>query len=62
MLASSDRDAYIRSLQAIRELDFDVLVPWGSSVGGPDVSIVTADERRARIDAIVGRVRAGADS
>ena len=56
------RHARAQRLQVIRELDFDVLVPWGSSIGGPDVSIVTPDERRARIDAIVERVRAGSDS
>lgn len=61
VLDSSDRAAYVESLEAIRELDFDVLVPWASSVGGSDVSVVTPAQRRARIDAIVARVRAGSD-
>ncbi len=35
MLDSSDRPAYLDSLAAIRELDFEVLVPWGATAGRP---------------------------
>ena len=31
MLSSSDRQAYIQSLELIAELDFDVLAPWAAS-------------------------------
>ena len=56
---SSDRDAYLRSLGLIRELDFDVLVPWAASAGDQPYSVVSRAGARRRIDAIIGRVRAG---
>jgi glyoxylase-like metal-dependent hydrolase (beta-lactamase superfamily II) len=61
VLPSSDRAAYVESLQLIRELDFDVLVPWAAT-GGQDFYAVTdpADARR-RIDGILDRVQAGDD-
>src|SRR3712207_9487600 len=34
LLDSSDRDAYIKSLELIRGLDFDVSVPWAASLEG----------------------------
>jgi len=61
VLDSSDRARYLDSLALIRELDFDVLVPWATSADGPLLAHVTADERRARLDEIIARVRAGAD-
>jgi glyoxylase-like metal-dependent hydrolase (beta-lactamase superfamily II) len=59
VLGSSDRESYIESLELIRELDFDVLVPWVAT-GGQDFFAVTsqADAQR-RIDTILGRVRRG---
>ena len=61
LLESSDREAYIRSLELIRELDFDLLVPWAASAGQPfAVSTDRADARR-RIDAVLARVRRGED-
>lgn len=62
VLDSSDRERYVESLELMRELDFDVLVPWASSAGGPFLAQVTADERRARLDEVIARVRAGADA
>jgi glyoxylase-like metal-dependent hydrolase (beta-lactamase superfamily II) len=62
MLASSDRERYIESLELIRELEFDVLVPWAASIGGPHMTVVDAGERRDRIDATLERLRAGEDS
>jgi glyoxylase-like metal-dependent hydrolase (beta-lactamase superfamily II) len=61
VLESSDRERYIESLELIRDLDFDVLVPWAASVGGPYLMAVDAAERRERIDTILARVRAGGD-
>ncbi len=58
LLESSDRDAYLASLALIRDLDFDVLVPWAASIGQPYASAVTAAERRARIDALIQRLTA----
>ena len=60
-LDSSDRAAYVESLELIRELDFDVLVPWAASGGEPYHAMTTASESRRRIDAILARLRAGED-
>ena len=59
VLESSDRERYLESLELIRELDFDVLVPSIATAGDPPITIVARDEARERIDAIVDRVRAG---
>jgi len=61
VLGSSDRRAYLESLELIRELDFDVLVPWAASEGGPYYAVTSHADARRRIDAIIQRVRAGAD-
>jgi glyoxylase-like metal-dependent hydrolase (beta-lactamase superfamily II) len=61
VLDSSDRTSYIESLELMRELDFDLLVPWAASAGGPYYAITDAEDARRRIDAILERVRAGAD-
>jgi Metallo-beta-lactamase superfamily len=62
VLDSSDRAAYLDSLELIRELDFDVLVPWAASAGEPWYAVTSRADARRRIDAIIERVRAGADS
>ncbi len=59
VLDSSDRDAYLESLELIRELDFDVLVPWAASAGQPFHAVVSEAEKRRRIDAVIERVRRG---
>ena len=61
VLDSSDRDAYLDSLAAIRELDFDVLVPWGATAGRPYHAVTSNRDARRRIDAIIERVRRGED-
>ena len=54
------RDEYLESLRMVRELDFDVLVPWGTTEGGPSIAQVAGQsEVRDRIDAIISRVAAG---
>ena len=60
VLDSSDRAAYLESLALIRELDFDVLVPWAASEGQPWFAETDRDDARRRIDAIAERVRQGA--
>jgi hypothetical protein len=59
VLDSSDRAAYVESLETIRALDFDVLVPWGASAGQPWYARTNADDRGRRLDAIIERVRHG---
>ena len=61
VLDGSDRAAYLDSLDAIRELDFDVLVPWGATEGGPSVAAVSPAGRRRRIDDLIARLRRGGD-
>jgi hypothetical protein len=61
MLPSSDRAAYIDSLQRIAELDFDVLAPWAATRGRPPYAITGRDDARRRIGNIVDRLRRGQD-
>jgi glyoxylase-like metal-dependent hydrolase (beta-lactamase superfamily II) len=55
VLDSSDRDAYAGSLELIRDLDFDVLVPWAAA--GEYLAATGRDDARTRIDALLERVR-----
>ena len=59
VLDSSDHDAYLESLELIRGLDFDVLVPWAATAGQPFHAVTTEAGKRRRIDAIIERVRRG---
>lgn len=59
VLGSSDRTAYIESLALMRELDFDVLVPWGAVSGEPYVEFTSRRQARERVDAAIARVQAG---
>ena len=61
MLESSDRDAYLASLELMRELDFDVLVPWAASAGEPYHAVTSRAEAARRLDAISERLRRGED-
>lgn len=62
VLESSDRAAYVESLEAIKELDFDVLVPWAATAGEPAHSVTSHAGARRRIDTIIERLRRGANS
>ena len=59
VLRSSDRGAYIESLELIRELDFDVLVPWAARGGESYYALTDRADARRRIDAILERLRRG---
>jgi glyoxylase-like metal-dependent hydrolase (beta-lactamase superfamily II) len=61
VLKSSDRDSYIESLELMRELDFDVLVPWAATGGDPYYAVTTKADARRRIAAILERVRRDED-
>jgi glyoxylase-like metal-dependent hydrolase (beta-lactamase superfamily II) len=61
VLESSDRSAYIESLELIKGLDFDVLVPWAATAGQPFHAVTDQADTRRRIDAILARVRRGDD-
>ncbi len=59
VLDSSERDAYVESLELLRELDFDVLVPWAAPVGQPSVAATDRRDARRRLDEVIARVRRG---
>ena len=61
MLDSSDRASYLNSLELLRDVEFDVLVPWAATAGDPFYDITTPAEARRRIEAIIERLRAGGD-
>jgi glyoxylase-like metal-dependent hydrolase (beta-lactamase superfamily II) len=61
VLESSDRGLYIESLELLRELDFDLLVPWAGTSGQPFHATTDRADARRRIDAILARVRSGED-
>jgi hypothetical protein len=62
VLDSSDRARYLDSLELIRGLDFDVLVPSIATAGDAPYAIVERDEVERQIGAIVERVRGGASA
>jgi glyoxylase-like metal-dependent hydrolase (beta-lactamase superfamily II) len=59
LLDSSDRTSYLESLELIRGLDFDVLVPWIATVGEPYTAETDRDDAARRIGAIIERIHAG---
>ena len=61
VLGESDRASYIKSLELIRDLDFDVLVPWAATRGQPCYAATDASDTRRRVGAILDRVRRGED-
>jgi glyoxylase-like metal-dependent hydrolase (beta-lactamase superfamily II) len=61
VLGSNLRAEYLESLALVRDLDFDVLVPWGATEGYPCFAETDRADTRSRIDAIITRVRSGGD-
>lgn len=57
----SDRDRYVESLELLRDLDFDVLLPGIARLGEPYHAVVEDGEGRRRIGEILERVRRGED-
>jgi hypothetical protein len=57
LLASSDRERYLDSLQLLADLEFDYLVPWLAPTGGPYAFPVTQDEAQQRIGAVIDDLR-----
>jgi glyoxylase-like metal-dependent hydrolase (beta-lactamase superfamily II) len=60
VLESSDRGAYLESVELLRDLEFDVLAPWAAPRGSEPVQAVGRDEARRRLSAIMTRVWEGA--
>ena len=61
VLDSSDRVAYLDSLELIRGLDFDVLVPWAATGGDAYYAVTSNGDARLRVGAIIDRIRGGED-
>ncbi len=61
VLGESDRASYVESLELLRNLDFDVLVPWAATTGQPCYATTDKTDARRRIGAILDRVRRGED-
>jgi glyoxylase-like metal-dependent hydrolase (beta-lactamase superfamily II) len=59
VLDSSDRERYIESLELIRTLDFDVLVPWVATAGRSYHAETTPEDKARNIDAMLARLRRG---
>jgi hypothetical protein len=55
----SDREPYIESLELIRTLDFDLIVPGIAAVGQPYYAFVEKPGAERRIGAILERLRRG---
>ena len=55
----SNRERYIESLESIRTLDFDLIVPGIAAAGRPYYSFTDRAEATQQIDAILERVRRG---
>ncbi len=55
----SDRDRYIESLELIRGLDYDLLVPSVGTAGHAHYAFVDGAEAERRIDAILERLHRG---
>jgi hypothetical protein len=59
LLGESDREAYLTSLSHLIELDFDILVPWGSEEGQPYGYGVTRAQVQENLGRIVERLQSG---
>jgi hypothetical protein len=60
VLESSDRGPYMESLELIRRLDFDVLVPWAATRGRSYYAVTDRVDTERRIDAMLERLWRGA--
>ena len=57
----SDWEKYIESLELIRYLDFDLIVPGIAPAGEPYYEFVEKADAERRIDGILERLRRGED-
>jgi hypothetical protein len=62
VLESSDRERYLDSLDLLRRLDFDVLVPWAASADGAPYMMLDDGEGAERITAVMDRIWRGESS
>ena len=56
VLESSDPEAYAESLELIREVEFDVLVPWAATAGHRFHAFTWPADTRRRIDSLLAEI------
>lgn len=61
LLGDSDREAFLGSLRRLRDVEFDLLVPWVALKGAPVATRFTWDGFIRSLDAVIGRITAGGD-
>ncbi len=59
VLGDSDRSAYLESLETMKKLDFDFIVPWGVEEGSPAGYAISKDQKIEIFDKIIERLEAG---
>jgi glyoxylase-like metal-dependent hydrolase (beta-lactamase superfamily II) len=59
VLDPARRGQYLDSLALVRDLDFDVLVPWGVTEGDAGFAEANRTEIADRLDAVIARLKAG---
>jgi hypothetical protein len=57
LLGDSDRSAYLESLALLKEVEFDILIPWGVEKGEPYGYAVTRQEATDNLEKIIARLR-----
>jgi len=62
LLADNDRETYLASLSLLMDLDFDILVPWGSEEGQPYGYGITRPEAHEKLRRIFDRLQAGGNA
>jgi glyoxylase-like metal-dependent hydrolase (beta-lactamase superfamily II) len=61
LLAGSDRGAFLESLARLRDVEFDLLIPWVARNGEPAATRYAPEAFRSAIDAVAARIEAGGD-
>jgi hypothetical protein len=61
LLDSSDATAFLASLSRLRDIEFDLLIPWVALKGAPVAAPYTPQAFRRDLDAVISRIEAGGD-
>ena len=59
LLEESNRSEYLDSLALLKEVEFDILVPWGAEDGAPYGYAVSRKQATQNLERIIQRLRAG---
>jgi glyoxylase-like metal-dependent hydrolase (beta-lactamase superfamily II) len=59
ILGESNRQAFIETLELMRDLDFDILVPWAARDDASAYELVTPQERTTQVNNLLARIRNG---